>query len=186
MVGGLKMINHAVTIRDLLRELPQQVQTFDELAKVAARSGEHIEKSKAAMTEAAGTLDQAMSQLADFESRFAQLRGVSETPADAQITQQELVDELNRHLNRAKELFDNAAKDHEERTGLAVERARGWILDSSVADLRKAGALKPMVAAYIDLALDVDRKTRRSGRSNLEAAHIQALDALEPADKAKK
>lgn len=186
MIGGLKMLSYAVTIRELLNELPQQVQTFESLSRVAAKSGDQIERSKAAMSEAAGTLDQAMSQLADFESRISQLQAMPSSSNGAKATQQELVDELVRHLDQAKQIFDAAARRYEEDNGTRVERVRGWILDSSVAELRKADAITPMQAAYIGLALEVDRKTRRSGRSNLDPADLLALDAIEPGENGKR
>jgi len=186
MIGGLKMLSYAVTIRELLKELPEQVQTLDQLSKVTEKSGEQIERSKAAMTEAAGTLDEAMSQLADFESRLAQLpNGSAHLPA-AKATRQELVDQLVRHLDQAKKIFDDADARHAQKSGVGVERVRGWILDSSVAELQAAGALPPLVAAYIFKALEVDRKTRRAGRSNLDPADLAALDALEAGATSKK
>lgn len=179
MIGGLKMLGYAVTIRELLKELPEQVQTLDQLSKVTEKSGDQIERSKAAMTEAAGTLDEAMSQLADFESRLAQLSNGGAQVTAAKATRQELVERLIRHLDQAKKIFDDADILHAQKSGAGVERVRGWILDSSVAELQAAGALPPMVAAYIFKALEVDRKTRRAGRSNLDPADLAALDALE-------
>lgn len=196
MIGGLKMLSYAVTIRELLRDLPEQVQTLGQLSQVATTIGDQIERAKGAMIEAAGTFDQAMSQLADFQSRMAQTSNASSllngpnsgvaaqgTQSAAQPTQKELVDELIRHLDHAKQIFDSAAKKYETEKGTSVERVRGWILDSSVAELRAAGAITPMQAAYIGLALDVDRKTRRSGRSNLDPADLTALDAIEPRER---
>lgn len=185
MIGGLKMLSYAVTIRELLKELPEQVQTLDALSTVTQKSGDQIERSKAALTEAAGTLDQAMSQLADFESRLAQLRnGNNQTPGVA-ASHQDLVERLIRHLDQARKLFDEADRRHADETGAGVERVKGWILDSSVSELRSAGALPDLVAAYLHKALEVDRKTRRAGRSNLDPADLAALDALEAGAKVK-
>lgn len=172
LLGGLEMLRQVLALRTFLGELPEQVSVLETL-------GKRFESSRDLIADAASAIDQSTSQLADVEARVKWLSARQDGVAGAQPGT-DLIASLSRHLEKAKELFDAAAADYERDNKQGVTRARGWILAESVSELRTKGYLTKAVADYVDAALEVDRRTRRAGRSNLEQADIERLDRLEP------
>lgn len=174
ILGGVRVVGQLLALRAFLSELPDQVNALQALANNMSKSRELFESSKDLISEAASTIDQTTSQLADVEARLKRVASpIAETHAGA-----DLVSELSAHLDRAKWLFDEAATLHAKHNAQGVQRARGWILSESVAELKNAGFLSGPAAAYVEAALEVDRRTRRSGRANLEKADIDRLNSL--------
>jgi hypothetical protein len=178
ILGGVRVMGQLLALRSFLSELPGQVDTLQALANNMAKSRELFESSKDLISDAASAIDQTTSQLADVEAR---LKRVAQ-PQGGQAPHQgvDLVSELSGHLERARALFDEAANLHQRHNAQGVQRVRGWILSESVAELRNSGYLSGGAADYVEAALEIDRKTRRAGRANLEQADIDRLNRLRP------
>ncbi|MGE0530572.1 MAG: hypothetical protein AB7G40_02560 [Hyphomonadaceae bacterium] len=178
ILGGVRVVGQLLALRAFLSELPGQVDALQALANNMAKSRELFESSKDLISDAASAIDQTTSQLADVEARLK--RVTAPTSGPGQIQGADLVSELSDHLERAKSLFDEAATLHARHNAQGVQRVRGWILSESVTELRNSGYLSSAAAEYVEAALEIDRKTRRAGRANLEQADIDRLNRLRP------
>lgn len=178
ILGGVRVVGQILALRSFLAELPEQVNTLQALANNMTKSRELFESSKDLISDAAAAIDQTTSQLADVEARLK--RVAQPSSVGAQPVGTDLVSELSDHLERAKSLFDEAATLHERHNAQGVQRVRGWILSESVAELRNAGYLSAAAADYVEAALEIDRRTRRAGRANLDQADIDRLNRLRP------
>lgn len=173
LLGGMEMLRQVVSLKDFLGQLPAQVEVLDDVAK-------RFESSRDLIADAAAAVDQSTSQLADLEARVKR-----RAPAPAGVAENEpggidIVAALSQHLETAKSLFDAAAVSYEQKNKQGITRARGWILPESVNELIAGGYLNERAGRYVDAVLNVDRRTRRSGRSNLSHADIDQLNSLEP------
>lgn len=175
LLGGMEMLRQVMSLKDFLAQLPAQVQVLDGVAK-------RFESSRDLIADAAAAVDQSTSQLADLEARVKRQAPAPAGVPDGEAGGVDTVAALSQHLDKAKSLFDAAATDYEKKNKQGITRARGWILPESVNELIGGGYLNEKAGRYVDAVLNVDRRTRRSGRSNLSSADIDQLNNLEPRD----
>ncbi|MEM5516671.1 hypothetical protein WNY37_06895 [Henriciella sp. AS95] len=180
LVGGLSMLGQVLTLRTFLSELPGQVTSLDKLTSQMGKQSEKFETLKVDIEEAAGTIDLASSQLADLQAAIDTLNS-SAQPGEAQVNRGEnLVEEFKTHLSCAMHIFNEGAARYLDQKGVEVDRTQGWILESSVRQMKDAGSLDSRHSAYVTALIDLDRRTRRSGRKNLRREDIDLLNRLRP------
>lgn len=180
LVGGLRTLGQVLSLKGFLENLPEQVRSLEKLTAQIEKKREQFDTLKSAIEEAAGTIDFTSSQLADFQANLDRLQQSNTDLRIQRPSSEDPVKRLSIHLNRAKEIFDEGARRYEETYDDQIERARGWLLETSVREMKDFDVLSPERAAYITAVIDVDRRTRRAGRSNLTQNDIARLDALEP------
>ena len=180
LVGGLQMLGQVLSLKGFLQELPSQVSSLEKLNSQMEKQREKFELMKEDIEEAAGTIDLTSSQIADLQATLDRIRRFDATEPQPVAAGDNLVERLTEHLNRSKEIFDSGARHYSAEFGEEIERVRGWILETSVRELKDQGALSAEDATYVTATLDIDRKTRRAGRRNLERADIERLDHLMP------
>lgn len=169
LLGGLEVLRQVISLKSFMDDLPQQVAALDNI-------GKQFGSAQRSIADAASAIDQSTSQLADLQAR-AKLQA-KEISTDGPAREADLATRLSDHLGRAKDYFDRAASQYEQDNKQGVKRVQGWILPEAVEMLRSSGSLSPSAAAYLNASLDVDRRTRRSGRANLTEAELNRLDEL--------
>lgn len=178
LVGGLQLLGQILSLKAFLGELPNQVSTLNKLTQQMDDKRKVFETLSSTISDTAVRIDETSSQLADFQAYVDSTQRHKGSGLAADPDELNLVDRLSDHLTEAKRLFDVASQDYIEMNGEDVERVRGWLLESSVRELQDHSCMTDMVADYVKAAIDIDRRTRRSGRRNLEDRDVQHLDYL--------
>lgn len=171
VMGGLKLLTEVLKLQELLTDLPKHATRIEQVVpKLVAPLSE--------LSTHSGTLEAMASQLADMQSEITSMRARTNERAvePAEVQRERRVAELSQHLARATAIFKEAAERYENENGEGVRRVSGWILPESVDELRDSNLLSSRQTDYIHAALDVDRRTRRTGRSNLRDEDIVELN----------
>lgn len=207
LLGGIRLIGRVISLRRLLSELPEQISHFDKFGNALKTNKDKLEEVsedlgglKSGLADLEG-LKTSLKVLEDFKARLDALSGqvdeLASSVADQSSRQRAVgtgeeisseagglttrVEMLNKHLQKAKDLFNDADKEYSESTTYGgVYRSRGWILPESVEELAENEFLSRRATKYILAVIQVDRETRRAARSNLTEDQVRNLDNLEP------
>lgn len=180
LVGGLRTLGQVLSLKGFLENLPDQVSSLEKLTAQMDKKREQFEALKLAIEEAAGTVDFTSSQLADFQANLDRLQQDNGGLRIDRPQAEDPVERLSAHLSRAEEIFDEGARRYEKEYDEEVERVRGWLLETSVREMKDHEMMSADNAAYVTAVIDVDRRTRRAGRRNLTERDVDRLDALAP------
>lgn len=172
IMGGLKLLTEVLKLQELLTDLPKHATRIEQVVpKLVAPLSE--------LSTHSSTLEAMASQLADMQSEITSMRARTNERAvePAEVQRERRVEALSQHLTRATTIFKEAAERYENENGEGVRRVSGWILPESVDELYESKLLNKRQTEYIHAALEVDRRTRRTGRSNLRDEDIVELNS---------
>lgn len=155
MFGGGRLLRQVLELKAFIDDLPEVLKRVEGLSDTISRASKSLQESAAAVDDAAGQVASASAPAANKES----------------------VDLFWEHYERAKETF-----------AMALTAAKRWEdfprylqsdKDAALAALQKSRHLSEAAARYINRAIEIERNTRRTRRSNLTREQVEELDKLQ-------
>jgi hypothetical protein len=164
MFGGARLLDQALQMKSFIDELPRFVRDINQLATAMDKAAKSVEAASRSAREAADAADDAAADAA--------------TVATGGNANQDLVGRFFTHYESAKTMF-RVAMDGLNRWD-DFPRYMQSDRDAALAALKQAKLLKDRDIDYVRKAIDLERATRRTRRSNLRVEDVQELDGLRP------